>query len=98
MTEAELQREFLEFAKIYGYTLRYHTHDARKSPKGFPDWMLVREPPRPRLIVVELKGDSNRYGVQPEQQRWIDALTACGIEAYVWTPADLPQIPIILMR
>lgn len=95
MTEAELQRHMLQAATLYGWRRRYHTHDARKSAKGFPDWVMVRVP---RVIYVELKGDSNRYGVTPEQQDWLDDLRACGQEAYVWTPADIPEMLKVLSR
>lgn len=96
MTEAELQREVIDLAKIYGWDFRYHTHDARKSSKGFPDWVLVRPP---RIIFVELKGDSNRYDLTDDQRAWVKTLMACpGVEVYVWKPQHLPNIPKILMR
>jgi hypothetical protein len=67
-------------------------HCGRKSivPRnaaGFPDLLLVR---RPRVLFVELKRD----GEQPtaDQQLWLDELTACGQEVYVWTPSDWTAI------
>ena len=35
MTEEKLQRCILELANVCGW-LAYHTHDSRRSPKGFP--------------------------------------------------------------
>ena len=64
--------------------LRYHTHDARKSPEGFPD--LVCAGPG-GVLFRELK----RQGKDPTpvQQRWLDALADAGQDAGVWRPEDL---------
>ena len=64
--------------------LVYHTHDSRRSQKGFPDFVLARE----RVVYAEIKGA--KTPVTGEQQEWIDRLTAAGAEAYVWRmPADM---------
>ena len=64
--------------------LRYHVFDARRSAPGFPD--LVIAGPR-GVLFRELK--TQRGKVTPEQQRWLDALTAAGQNAAVWRPASL---------
>jgi VRR-NUC domain len=48
--------------------------------KGFPDLLLVRD----RVIVAEIKGDSDR--MRPEQREWLSAFRLAGVAAYVWTP------------
>jgi VRR-NUC domain len=48
--------------------------------KGFPDLLLVRD----RVIVAEVKGDSDR--LRPEQREWLSAFRLAGVAAYVWTP------------
>lgn len=104
MIEPELQRFVLQVADAYRGWLRYHTHNARRSAKGFPDWAFTRARPRPRLLLVELKGDTayGRRGPTDEQLRWLDALTAVAavapdaVEVYVWTPADRQLIERVL--
>jgi VRR-NUC domain len=64
--------------------LRYHTHDARRSPKGFPDLVLCGPG---GVLFRELK--TQRGIVRPEQQQWLDALAAANADAGVWRPADL---------
>jgi hypothetical protein len=95
MTEAQLQRVVLDLAEITHW-LVYHTHDSRKSHKGFPDLTLVRPP---RVIFAELKGDGayGKRGLTRDQIDWIDALGQCpGVEAYVWRPDDINDISTIL--
>jgi len=54
------------------------------SVKGWPDW-TIRGPRG--VLFRELK--SQRGRVEPEQQEWLDALTAAGADAGVWRPEDL---------
>ena len=63
--------------------LRYHTHDARRSPEGFPDLVCVGPG---GVLFRELK----RQGKDPTpvQQRWLDALDAAGADADTWRPED----------
>ena len=63
LTEADVQRGLIEAAQTGGW-LVYHTHDSRRSRKGFPDLVLVRPP---KVIFAELKGPGGR--VTPEQHR-----------------------------
>lgn len=79
-TEAEFTRLFLRIARAKGWTRRYHTHDARRSTRGFPDWVLVN-PAQRRVLFVELKG---WHGTPSEEQReWLMALDQAGAEAYL---------------
>ena len=52
--DEELESAFMarirRLARQYGWAT-YHTHDSRKSDKGFPDLVLVRE----TILFVELK-------------------------------------------
>ena len=68
--------------------LVYHTYDSRRSAKGFPDLVMVRDG---RLLFVELKSEKGR--LTPEQREWMDVLGDVWannrtVETYVWRPAD----------
>lgn len=64
--------------------LRYHTHDSRRSPRGYPDLTICGIG---GVLFRELKAQRGR--VTPEQQAWLDALTAAGADADAWRPEDL---------
>ena len=83
MSEAQLQRLVMALAAACGWTLRYHTHDSRRSDKGFPDCVFLRGE---RLVFAELKSQKGR--VRPEQVLWLDALRDSTAEAYLWRPSD----------
>ena len=76
----------IELAGYLGWR-HYHTHDSRRSSAGFPDLVLVRGD---RLMFVELK--SERGKVSKEQDEWLDALRATGIEAKVYRPSEWAAI------
>ena len=79
-TEHEFSALFIEIAEAKGWKRRYHTHDSRRSPGGFPDWVLVH-PVQHRVIFAELKGFG---GMASEEQRaWLADLAAAGAEAYL---------------
>lgn len=90
----EAERDFLQAvidaAKLLGWAA-YHVHDSRHSAAGFPDLVLIHPP---RLVVAELKRD----GEEPTaaQSAWLEAFTRCGVDAYLWRPADWPAIRVIL--
>jgi hypothetical protein len=86
MSEAELQESVRRLCEGLGL-LYYHTHDARRSPEGFPD-CVIGSPRGGRIIVRELKRE--RQNPTPAQQKWLNALgSAHGISAGVWRPRDL---------
>lgn len=86
MLEKDFQTGVLKLAQFHGFTLRYHTHDSRRSAPGFPDLVLVNTRTG-RVLFRELK--TNKGRVSPEQSEWLDGLTACGMDAAVWRPNDL---------
>jgi hypothetical protein len=83
MSEAELQAQIVELARSLNW-LCYHTHDSRRSAKGFPDLVLVHEGSG-ALVFAELKRDGEHPTL--EQRRWLRALARRGA-AFVWRPAD----------
>jgi hypothetical protein len=96
MTEAELQRQVLQLARLCGWRTA-HFRPARTAHgwrtavagdgAGFPDLVLCRGR---QLLFVELKADKGK--LRPEQETWIRALREAGAEAYVWRPRDWPEI------
>lgn len=89
LSEAEFQRQVTQLADALGWSLQYHTHDSRRSQPGFPDLVLVH-PGQRRLIYAELK--AARGAVSDAQWAWHMALRGAGQEAYIWRPADWPDI------
>ena len=93
MTEAQLQQAIADLAGMYGW-LYYHTFDARHSPSGFPDAILVK--PR-RLVAFELKTETGR--LTPMQAGWLGVLaTIPGVEARLVRPSDLQDTADLLAR
>lgn len=79
--EAAFQRAVEDFAqKLQWYV--WHNYDARRSGKGFPDLMCVKD----RIVFLELKVyyDNGRAGrVMPEQENFHAMLSLAGAECYV---------------
>ena len=86
MSESQFQSAVIELAKLNGYRLVYHTHDSRRSQKGFPDLVLVSEH-RQRALFRELKTSTGR--LSPEQFDWITSMQLAKLNAGVWRPEDL---------
>jgi hypothetical protein len=92
LTERDLSSLVVELARLGGWTHRYHTWSSQKSPRGFPDWILVKDG---RMLAVELK--SEKGPVRPEQTEWLDALSEVpGVECYLWRPSDWDEIVLTL--
>jgi len=89
LSEAQWQSQVIQLAKLRGWAY-YHTVDSRKSNRGFPDLVLVRE----RVIYAELKTQNGR--VRPEQKDWKDLLELAGQEVYLWRPSDVEQVDLVL--
>jgi hypothetical protein len=98
-SERDFQREVIQRAKSLGWFI-FHALPGQGRNKhltlfigkrGFPDLVLCRPP---RLLFVELKSEKGR--LSKDQQEWLDALRACGVEVYVWRPSDLERITEIL--
>jgi hypothetical protein len=83
MTEQQLQQQILGLAKYYGWET-YHTHDSRRSNRGWPDLVLIKPP---RVLFIELK--TYRGSLRPEQRTWLQALAGCGQEVAVWRPGEV---------
>ena len=81
MTEGVLQEKVIRLARSLGW-LVYHTHDSRRSVKGFPDLVLVH--PRRGVLWRELKTMKGR--LTAEQTEWLTELGAAGQDAKVWRP------------
>jgi hypothetical protein len=93
VNERQLQQAISDLARMYGW-LYYHTFDARHSPGGFPDAILVK--PR-RLIALELKTERGR--LTPIQAGWLGVLaTIEGCEARLVRPSDLQDTADLLAR
>ena len=90
--EKHFTQKVVTLAKLYGWTLVYHTFWSEHSAAGFPDLILVRVGADGvgRCIAAELKVNTV---VKPAQRAWLDGLGSVpGIEAYVWRPADMDEI------
>ncbi|HEY1186328.1 MAG TPA: VRR-NUC domain-containing protein [Gemmata sp.] len=80
--EREFQRAVVELAERHGWKC-YHTHDSRRSAKGWPDLALCRTG---ALILAELKTDTGR--ITTEQTEWLDLLrTVPGLRVRLWRPS-----------
>jgi hypothetical protein len=99
MPERDLQDAVIELFALYGYR-RVHFRPGRtlhgwvtplQGDPGFADNLALRPP---RAIFAELK-DADGH-VDEEQAEWLDQAEACGIECYLWRPAQLEEIPAIL--
>lgn len=93
LSEAAFQRQITNLAAFYGFTRQYHTHDSRRSNPGWPDLVLCRPP---EILFVEVKTERGR--VRPEQTEWLEALTACGLEAFLVRPSDFDVLHARLAR
>lgn len=89
LPEARFMADVLALAKMYGW-MAYHTYDSRKSAKGFPDLVLVRD----EVLWIELKSKDGK--VTMEQQQWLKALEHAGQRCYVWRPSERDQVEDIL--
>jgi hypothetical protein len=87
ISEKLFLQQVRDLARLLGW-LQFHVHDARRSPAGFPDLVLVKSP---SVLFIELKSSSGR--LRPAQRVWLSALEQCpGVEAHVWRPRDWPEI------
>lgn len=94
-TEKAFQARVVRVARLLGWR-QYHTYDARRSPHGWPDLVLLRvRGGVGRLIVAELKSERGR--ATKFQMDWIQELaTVPGVEAHLWRPSQWDQILEIL--
>lgn len=83
MNEKQLQAGVVDLAAMFGYR-HFHNLYVPGSDRGWPDLVLVRGGPEPRIIFAELKGP--RGVVSDDQTAWLVDLAEAGAEAYVWRP------------
>ena len=92
VTERDLREQVRDLAALFGWKM-YFSWTSLHSPKGFPDLVLACEA-RGRVIYAELKTEKGK--VSDTQREWLDELTACGQEVYLWRPADFEEIARVL--
>lgn len=83
--EKDFQWEVIKEARDLGWE-EYHTYNSRRSKKGFPDLVLVRE----RVIFAELKTEDE--DLTADQRNWREWLEGAQAEYYLWRPSDWPKI------
>lgn len=92
MSERDWQSEVIEIAGVGGWR-HYHTHDSRRSARGFPDLVFVRPG---EVIYVELKSEVGKLSAN--QEEWLELLRSAHQEVYVWRPRDRPEVDRVLLR
>lgn len=85
-TEAQFQADILDAVRKFGLHA-YHTHDSRRSQKGFPDLVIVGATD---VLFRELKTMTGT--VTPEQKYWLTMLRLAGADARVWRPDEWPDV------
>jgi hypothetical protein len=81
--EETFQKQLVRYCDLLGL-LCYHTHDSRRSVKGYPDFSVLGPSGH---LYAELKKTTGR--VTPEQRTWLARLNHIGIEVHIWRPLDL---------
>jgi len=93
LPEKAWQAAVIRVARQSGY-MYFHTHDARRSPSGWPDLALIK-PSGGVLYLAELKTDTG--SVSQAQQAWLDALEQCtAVVTGIWRPAMAEQVFALL--
>jgi VRR-NUC domain len=82
MSEAELDGHVRSIAADLRL-MRYHTHDSRRSPAGFPDLVFAGR----WVMFRELKTEKGK--LSEAQKEWLHALGLAGADVGVWRPTDL---------
>lgn len=99
ISEEVFQGQVIDLCRTMGL-LCYHTHDSRRSAKGFPDLVIVG----PRgVLFAELKSATGR--ATADQRVWLVALCRVaslagrGVFVELWRPEDLaPRVVPALRR
>lgn len=97
LKESDFQEWLRQLALTYGY-LYFHVHRAIHSPSGFPDAVLVRLEPKPRLVFIELKTEDMKNS-QPsiDQWIWLKILQHLPfVECYLFRPSDRDYMEEVL--
>ena len=77
VTHKQMDSMVRKICQLRGF-LCYHTHDSRKSDKGFPDWCILMDD---EVLYVELK--TGKDGLRAEQFNWVARLRQMGEKAFV---------------
>ena len=98
LKESDFQEWLRQLAITYGY-MYFHVHRSIHSPSGFPDAVLVRLEPKPRLIFIELKTDDLKNS-QPSEDQWawlyiLQQLPA-PVECYLFRSSDRDYVEVLL--
>jgi hypothetical protein len=93
-TEAQFQHQVRDLAELCGWDIIWCTWNSQHSPAGEPDLRLGRIKDK-RFVFAELKRDK-KSKVAPAQVKAQSDLKAMGMEAYLWTPEDWPEIEEVL--
>lgn len=91
MTERAWQAQVVELARMCGFLLIYHTHDSRRSARGYPDLALCG---KNRYLLIECKSETGK--LSDTQKEWLRGLVEAGIETYVVRPRHLQQLADVL--
>lgn len=99
MSEEQFRLNIRDAAKQLGWPVCYHVYLSNKSDPGFPDNVIMRDTPRPRLIFAELKRENGK--VTKAQRFVLDILSVIHehvpfVEVYLWRPHDWDDILRIL--
>ena len=98
ITEKQFETQIKDLAKTFGWEY-YHTWQSIHSPAGFPDVVMLRLEPAPRLVFAELKTDNLKTS-QPSiyQWIWLELLqqVPMPVECYLWRPDDFDEIVEVL--
>ena len=97
ITERDFQATVVEMARALDWSVHgvlEQERYAKRLSKGFPDLVLARFGLLARVIFCELKTQKGR--VSPEQRAWLDLLTECDQEVYLWRPSDMDEIERVL--
>ena len=89
-TEKGWARTVDDYARLCGWEI-LKTWLSINSPSGEPDRKYIRPP---RVVWAELK--TARGKVSPRQEYILGLLRLCNQEAYLWYPADWPEIERVL--
>lgn len=66
--EEPFRRQVRSIARMYGWTMQYHTHNSKFSDGGFPDEVYVH-PLYNRVLFVEFK--RQKGAIKPKQVEWL---------------------------
>ena len=98
MIESDFRRQVADLAQLYGFLVDFHFRSYRDNTRegvtpGIPDMTLCKKETK-KLKYIELKMPGKK--VSEDQQKWIDALRACGAEVYIFTWSETIVVEEIL--